>query len=145
MSKHINYFLTKEEQLIALEIQKNFLSQSNEIKSITQKEIHFINANLLLTDNTNVAYKVHQQLINSLISLFINAKFKKHSEELKSIFCFDKIPSIESVIENNIEEIPELIEELHVTFLNSEFVLSNGKLTRKKSKHYLKENGLSIH
>ena len=77
MSSHINYFLIKEEQLIALEIQKNFLSQSNEIKPISQKEIHLINANLLLTDNTNVAYKVHQQLINSLITSFINAKFKE--------------------------------------------------------------------
>ena len=141
MSSHINYFLIKEEQLIALEIQKNFLSQSNEIKPISQKEIHLINANLLLTDNTNVAYKVHQQLINSLITSFINAKFKEHSEELKSVFCFDNISSIESIIEKNIEEIPELIEELHVSFLNSEFALGNGKLTRKKSKHHLKETG----
>ena len=30
---------------------------------------------------------------------------------------------------------------LYVSFLNSDFVLGNGKLTRKKSKHHLKETG----
>jgi len=141
MSNHINYFLTKEEQLVALEIQKNFLSQTNTIKPISQKEIHLINANLLLTDGTNTAYKIHRQLINSLITSYINAKFKKYSEELKSVFQFDEIPSIENVVKKNIEQIPELIEELHIVFLNSEFTISNRKLIRKRSKHHLKENG----
>ena len=67
MSNNFNYFLIKEEQLIAQEIQKNFLSNADEIKPVSQIEIHSINANLLLTDNRNVAYKVHNELINSLI------------------------------------------------------------------------------
>jgi len=141
MSNHINYFLTKEEQLIALEIQKNFLTQRNEMKPISQKELHLINANLLLTDGANTAYKVHRQLINSLITSYINAKFKKHSEELKTIFQFEQIAVIETFVEKHIDEIPELVEELHIAFLNSEFFIGNGKLTRKKSKHHLRENG----
>jgi len=137
----LNYILTKEEQLIALEIQKNFLSNVNEVKPISQKEVHLINANLLLTDERNIAFKVHSQIINSLITSYINSKFKKHSEDLKVVFQFERIALIESFIEKNIEEIPEILEKLHVTFLNSEFSIGNGKLTRKKSKHHLRENG----
>ncbi|WP_435354019.1 Eco57I restriction-modification methylase domain-containing protein [Emticicia sp. SJ17W-69] len=141
MKNYINYFLVKEEQLIALKINKDFLSQTNEISPVSQDEVNLINANLLLTDDRNVAYKVHKQLINSLISLFINAKFSNYLEELKLIFYFENILSLENILEKNIDEIPDLIEELHITFLNSEFILGNGKLIRKKSKHHLKETG----
>lgn len=141
MNNSINYFLTKEEQLISLEIQKHFLSQRNELKPISQKELHLINANLLLTDETNAAYKVHRQLINSLITSYINSKFKKHSKDLQNVFQFASIPSIETFVEKHIDEIPEIVEELHIAFLNSEFSIGNGKLTRKKSKHHLRENG----
>ncbi|MBC7749502.1 MAG: Eco57I restriction-modification methylase domain-containing protein [Methylotenera sp.] len=142
MSNNIlNYFLIKEEQMIALEIQKNFLSTTNEVKPISQKELDLINANLLLTDESNIVFKIHSQLINSLITTYINFKFKKCSEELKTVFQFEQIVLIENFVEKYIETIPEIVEELHVTFLNSEFTIGNGKLTRKKSKHHLKENG----
>jgi hypothetical protein len=49
MSNNFNYFLIKEQQLIAQEIQKNFLSKTDELKPVSQIEIHSINANLLLT------------------------------------------------------------------------------------------------
>jgi Alw26I/Eco31I/Esp3I family type II restriction m6 adenine DNA methyltransferase len=140
-SNNLDYFLTKEEQLIALEIQKNFLSQRNELKPISQKELHLINVNLLLTDVSNIALKVHINLINSLITSYINSKFKEHSEELKSIFQFEQLVLIENIVEKNIDEIPEIVEKLHIHFLNSEFSIGNGKLTRKKSKHHLRENG----
>ena len=140
-SNTLNYFLTKEEQLIAHEIQKNFLSNTYEVKPISAKELHLINANLLLTDESNIAFKVHGQLINSLITSYINSKFKKHSEELKTVFQFEQIALIENFVEKNIDEIPDIVEELHITFLNSEFSIGNEKLTRKKSKHHLRENG----
>lgn len=141
MSYNFNYFLIKEEQLIAQEIQKNFLSTVDEIKPVSQIEIHSINANLLLTDNRNVAYKVHNELINSLISLFIKSKFEGFSEQLKSVFETTIAIKNDAIIEANIDNIPQIIEDLHVSFLNSEFGIVNGKLTRKKSKHYLKETG----
>jgi hypothetical protein len=140
MSNNFNYFLIKEEQLIAQEIQKNFLSNANEIKPVSQIEIHSINANLLLTDDRNVAYKVHKELINSLITLFIKSKFEDFSEQLKTVFETFAIKS-DAIVETNIDNIPQIIEDLHVSFLNSEFGIINGKLTRKKSKHYLKETG----
>lgn len=141
MSSILNYFLTKEEQLISLEIQKNFLSGKDEMKPVSAQDIHLINANLLLTDETNVAFQVHKQLINSLITSYINTKFSNQINEFKSVFQFDKIEIIDEFSQNHIAEIPVIVEELHITFLNSEFSIANGKLTRKKSKHHLRENG----
>lgn len=140
-SNFLQYFLTKEEQLISYEIQKNFLSKGNELKPISQKELHLINANLLLTDDSNIAYKIHDLLINSLITSYINSKFNKQQEELKGVFPFEHISIIENIVEKHIEAIPEIIEELHISFLNSEFSIGNGKLTRKKSKHHFRESG----
>jgi len=137
----LKYFLEKEEQLIAREIQKKFLSKEIELKPISQEELHLINVNLLLTNESNIAFKVHNQLINSLITSYINFKFKKHLGELKMVFQFEQIALIDNFVEKNIEKIPEIVEELHINFLNSEFSIGNGKLTRKKSKHHLKENG----
>ena len=141
MNNILNYFLAQEEQLILLEIQKNFLSSKDEIKPVSSEDIHLINANLLLTDETNVAFKVHKQLINSLICAYVNTEFPNQAIELKSVFQFEKITSIEDFTQKHISEIPAIVEELHIAFLNSEFSISNGKFTRKKSKHHLRENG----
>jgi Alw26I/Eco31I/Esp3I family type II restriction m6 adenine DNA methyltransferase len=141
MSNYFNYFLIKEEQLIAQEIQRNFFPLSDEIKPISQAEIHLINANLFLTDDRNVAYKVHRDLINSLIGIFIKTKFELFSEQLTTLFETDFALKNDTIIDANVENIPQIIEDLHVSFLNSEFGIVNGKLTRKKSKHYLKETG----
>lgn len=141
MNNILNYFLAQEEQLILLEIQKNFLSSKDEIKPVSSEDIHLINANLLLTDETNVAFKVHKQLINSLICAYVNAEFPNQANELKSVFQFEEITSIEDFTQKLISEIPAIVEKLHIAFLNSEFSINNGKLTRKKSKHHLRENG----
>jgi adenine-specific DNA-methyltransferase len=141
MNSVINYFLIKEEQLILFEIQKFFLSGRDEMKPVSLEDIHLINANLLLTDETNVAFKVHKQFINSLNSFYVNSKFTYLSNELKSVFPFEEIGIVEDFTQKYISEIPEIVEELHITFLNSEFLINNGKLTRKKSKHHLRENG----
>src|SRR5690554_5022016 len=141
MSNILNYFLVKEEQLILFEIQKNFLADKDEMKPVSAEDIHLINANLLLTDETNVAFKVHKQLINSLICAYVNAKFPNQANELKSVFQYEKIASIEDFTQKHVSEIPAIVEELHIAFLNSEFCINNGKLIRKKSKHHLRENG----
>lgn len=141
MNNILNYFLAQEEQLILLEIQKNFLSSKDEIKPVSSEDIHLINANLLLTDETNVAFKVHKRLINSLITSYINTKFSNQTKELKNVFQFEKVAIIDEFTQKHIIEIPAIVEELHIAFLNSEFSINNGKLTRKKSKHHLRENG----
>lgn len=141
MNNILNYFVAKEEQLILLEIQNNFLSGKDEIKPVSSEDIHLINVNLLLTDETNVAFKVHKQLINSLICAYVNVEFPNQANELKSVFQYEKNASIEDFTQKHVSEIPTIVEELHIAFLNSEFSINNGKLTRKKSKHHLRENG----
>lgn len=141
MNNILNYFLTKEEQLISLQIQNTFLCNNDEIRPISSEDIHFINANLLLNDETNIAFQVHKQLINSLITSYIKTKFSTQNKDLKNIFHFEKIAVIDDFTQKHIAEIPTIVEELHIAFLNSEFSVSNRKLTRKKSKHHLRENG----
>jgi len=141
MNSPINYFMIMEEQLIVLEIQKDFISLGEEMKPTNQDDINRINSNLLLTDDTNLTYRVHHLFINSIITSYIKAKFNNNIEELKSIFQFEQIKCNENIVNMHIEIIPELIEQLHIAFLNSEFILEKGKLIRKKSKHHLRENG----
>lgn len=141
MNNILNHLIIKEEQLILLEIQRTYLSDKDEIKPISSETIHLINANLLLTDETNVAFKVHKQLVNSLICVYVNKEFSNQASKLKSVFQYEEIAGIEDFIQKHISEIPAIIEELHIAFLNSEFSINRGKLTRKKSKHHLRENG----
>ncbi len=141
MNNTLNYFLAKEEQLILLEIQKHFLGDKDKIQPILSEDIHLINANLLLTDEQNIAFQVHKQLINELISCYIHVRFSHQLDELQTIFQIEKSPVIDAFTQKYILDIPAIIEALHVSFLNSEFSVSNGKLTRKKSKHHLRESG----
>jgi len=135
----INLILHSEEKLISFAIQNEFIS--DEIKPTSEKELHLINANLLLTDQENLAFRVHKSIINSLITIFLKSRFKENIKELKDVFCFEKIDLINNIVKENTELIPNLIEEFHIAFLNSQFSIQNNKLARKKSKHYLKEIG----
>lgn len=141
MNNILTYFLTKEEQLISLEIQKVFLADKAEMKLISSDDIHLINTNLRLTDETNVAFKVHRKLTNSLIASYINSKFSNQTNKLKNIFDFEKNVTLDDFTQKHINLVPAIVEELHIAFLNNEFTVKNGKLTRKKSKHHLRENG----
>lgn len=141
MNSLLNYYLTKEEQLISSEIQKNFLSGKDEFKPVSTSDIHLINANLFLTDETNVAFKVHKKIVYSLIKSFVDEKFPNQTDILKNVFHFENIGTIDEFTKKHINKIPTIIEELHIVFLNSEFSINNGKLNRKKSKHHLRESG----
>jgi Alw26I/Eco31I/Esp3I family type II restriction m6 adenine DNA methyltransferase len=136
-----NSLLIKEEQLISLQIQKDFLSKSDELKPVSDKELHLINANLFLTGDTNIAFKIHKYLIDALITVYINHNHKNDYGALQNIFNFQDAEEINNLVHCHIDLIPDLIEELHISFLNSEFFVNNGKLTRKKSKHHLRETG----
>ncbi|MEE9364860.1 MAG: Eco57I restriction-modification methylase domain-containing protein [Cellulophaga sp.] len=139
MKNLLSIVLHSEEKLISTAIQREFIS--DEIKPTTEKEIHLINANLLLTDQENLAFRIHKSIMNSLITIFLKSKFSKNESELKTIFNFEETELINNIVTDKIELIPNLIEEFHIAFLNSQFSIQNHKLTRKKSKHYLKEIG----
>ena len=139
MKNLLSQILVFEERLILSAIQIEFIS--NDITPSTTNEIHLINANLLLTNQENIAFKVHKKVVNSLITIFLKSKFSETLTELEKVFTFEKSEEIKNTINNQIEQIPNLIEEFHITFLNSQFSIQNRKLIRKKSKHYLKEIG----
>jgi adenine-specific DNA-methyltransferase len=139
MNNSLNILLDLEERLIVKAIQYKFTSLQD-IKPISENELHEINANLLLTSNENVAFGVHKKLINGLISYYLQKRFPDYNHSFISIFTLE-----ENIDENfkliSIDDIPHIIEELHITFLNSQFSINSGKLKRSKSKHYLKEYG----
>ena len=137
----LNFLLTKEEQLITVQIQNDFFSKSDELTPISQAEIHLVNANLLLTNEINIAYKIHKRLINSLLTIFINETHLEYYTALSDIFDFEILEEINEFMHRYIDLVPEIVEELHIAFLNSEFSINNGKLIRKKSKHHLRETG----
>ena len=129
-----------EENLI---IHYIFLNNKFTDKNIELNEntLHLINANLHFTDNKNLAFQAHSKIIDSLINYYCINKYQINYLPLND--------SIEEEILHKLElnNIPNLIEELHINFLNSQFYFSmgdlfkTGKLTRTKSKHYLKEYG----
>jgi len=140
MNKDFNVLQSYEEDLIVryIYVDKKLTSKSTKLNEDT---IHLINANLHLTDNQNLAFQAHNKIINCLINYYC---IKKHNRNY-----LPTNSSIEEEILNRLEleNIPNLIEELHINFLNSQFsfsegdLFSKGKLTRTKSKHYLKEYG----
>lgn len=132
--------LKKEEELITDIINGSF-GTPNERRDFHQNQEAHVNANLLLTNELNPAFRAHGLIIASLISSYLDDRFREHAGSLKSIFQFDHLQVINNLTDDSIESIPALIEELHIVFLNSEFSFRNGTLTRKKSKHYLRETG----
>jgi adenine-specific DNA-methyltransferase len=137
----LEQYLNMEEQLIALEIEKRFISDKTIGKVISSADTHLINANLLLTDEDNIAYSIHKRLINALVTVYIELKFKKTSSKLKNIFTRENDLLNKIDTKTHYELLPNVAEEIHVAFLNSEFTFNKGKVTRKKSKHHLKETG----
>lgn len=137
-----DYYLLQscEENLIINYIFLNNKFTDNNIE-LNKNTLHLINANLHYTDNKNLAFQAHSKIINSLINYYCIKKYRINYLPLNN--------SIEEEILNKLElnNIPNLIEELHINFLNSQFsfsegnLFSTGKLTRTKSKHYLKEYG----
>ncbi|MBT3210246.1 MAG: hypothetical protein HN704_04970 [Bacteroidetes bacterium] len=139
MNNLLNILLDIEERQIVKAIQyKNTSLQ--EIKPISENELHDINANLLLTSNENIAFGVHKKLTNGLITYYLQNRFPENYHSFESIFTLEENWD-ESFSIISINEIPKIIEELHITFLNSQFSINSGKLKRSKSKHYLKEFG----
>ncbi len=136
----LNNFIDLEERLIVKAIQQKF-SKINDLRPISENELHEINANLLLTNEENIAFQVHKDFIECLVTIFIKNNFSTDIKLFKNAFRInDKYQNDISTIKD-FEQIPELIEELHIAFLNSQFSITNNSFKRIKSKHYLKEFG----
>lgn len=140
MNKDFTFLQSYEDDLIA-----NYISVDNNLTEknieLNENTLHTINANLYLTDNNNLAFQAHSKIIESLINYYCINKHQINYLPLNNAIGEEVFNRLE------LENIPNLIEELHINFLNSHFSFSKGnlfsigKITRTKSKHYLKEYG----
>ena len=113
---------------------------TNEV--FAEKEL--IQYNLIRKDKFNVTVLAHHFLIQNLVNVAFIYFFKTENSHFK-IYTFDFLPK--QIFDNelliNLEknDFAEILENLHINFLNSEFVYQNGKLKRVISKINLKETG----
>jgi Alw26I/Eco31I/Esp3I family type II restriction m6 adenine DNA methyltransferase len=100
--------------------------------------------NLIRNDEFNATVLAHEFLIQNLIDFAFSAFFQNISDSFKvynfsffpkKIIAFDFLNKIDK---NNFVEI---LEDLHINFLNSEFIYKDKKLERVKSKINLKNTG----
>ncbi|APY12512.1 hypothetical protein BWZ22_15365 [Seonamhaeicola sp. S2-3] len=140
MEKVITFLQDYEKELIVSYILNEYKLSQNE-NAYSDDTIHLINANLHLTDNTNLAFKAHRGLIGGLINYYTHNKYS--IERNAKHFLLQTNENIKKEILKclKLEDIPHIVEELHIRFLNSQFSYSQGLLKRAKSKHYLKEYG----
>lgn len=88
-----------------------------------------------------IATKVHHNFLLNLISIFVRSKFANGEVVMQNCFENDLINSYPISI-TNVEEIPSLCEQLHISFLNSKFSLNlKTSKVRSKSKEQLIELG----
>lgn len=130
MSYNLEFFLEFEAQQLLKEISEYYSSELTVSKSLSDKII-------------NKAFKhVHAILINSLIDYFMQKNCKGYqSSSFSELFEGELVANICWPKDLEVENIPQICEMLHVSFLNSLFSYSKGKIIRKKSKNNLLEAG----
>lgn len=96
---------------------------------ITDEELRTINRHI-----PKMALGVHLDIIMHLIEYYVTSKFENADEILNTVFRYDFIKDMEIPVPE-IDLIPQLCEQLHISFLNSKFSFgsSRSKL-RSKSK-----------
>jgi len=140
MKTLLNNFIDLEERLIVKAIQQKF-PNINDLRPVSENELHEINANLLLTNEENIAFQVHKDFIECLVTIFIKNNFSADYKIFKNLFNINDKYQNDILTIKDYKQIPELIEELHIAFLNSQFSITTNNFKRIKSKHYLKEFG----
>jgi Alw26I/Eco31I/Esp3I family type II restriction m6 adenine DNA methyltransferase len=136
-----NLLLFYEESLMReflLEITSKNPTQEN----FTEKDL--VQYNLIRKDKFNPTVLAHQFLIQNLVDFAFCHFFESENQHFK-IYDFDFLPK-QSFDTKNLKKIAkndfaEILENLHINFLNSEFTYQNGKLRRVPSKINLKESG----
>lgn len=128
---NIKTLIALEDKLIYQEA-ITLLNAEDSFAAITPEVLQ--NAN---TQVPEIATRIHGKLLLVLIRIFISSKFS-NANEIMSI-CFDStFENLYDVSISNVSTIPELCEQLHISFLNSKFALSlKSTKVRNKSKEQL--------
>lgn len=89
----------------------------------------------------SIATKVHRNFLLNLISLFVTSKFSNGEVIMQN--CFESnLTNNFGISITNVDEIPSLCEQLHISFLNSKFSLNlKTSKVRSRSKEQLIELG----
>jgi len=117
---------------------------SSKLNSDELQNEQLINYELIKKDDENLSFLAHKFILQSIID-FAFVELLKFDNSLISINPQAEIKSVETVLQIKqylkTDLIADLLELLHVNYLNSEFSYQNGKLKRIKSKSNLKESG----
>ena len=127
--------------LLSLISRTGMISSQNGKKQPNEKEINFL---LLENGKNNLHYQAHAILIKSILTNLI----KKNSKLAYIPIPFTNTISKEIQLDpSNLPldishlELLNLIEQLHFDFLNSEYVVERGVLTKRRSKINNREKG----
>ncbi len=124
----IELLLNIEDRLLKEELDKNDLASFETIDSQIIKVAH---------------KEVHSALINELVARYVSFRFPEFSSLLFSDYFEGSLKERKILREEDVvnENIPEICERLHISYLNSSIVINKKGLSRKKSKENLIENG----
>lgn len=89
----------------------------------------------------SIAKQVHNNILSDLISIYVSSKYANSANIMQ--ICFDSnLANNYGIYMADIEEIPSLCEQLHISFLNSKFSINlKSSKVRTKSKEQLIELG----
>lgn len=127
----IKSLIAFEDSLIYKEVVKQ-LDNDFSFPQIPQNNLEEINI---------IANQIHKELLLELINIYVSSKFTNSDTIMK--ICFDcEILNKFEVSVLSIDSIPSLCEQLHISFLNSKFLInSKSSKVRTKSKEQLIELG----
>ncbi len=136
-----NLLLFYEESLMR-EFLLDITSKNSTQENFTEKDL--VQYNLIRKDKFNPTVLAHQFLLQNLFDFVFSHFFNTKNQHFK-IYDFDFLPK-QSFDSENLKKIgkndfAEILENLHINFLNSEFAYQNEKLKRVSSKINLKESG----
>lgn len=106
-------------------------------------ELDLVNYNLLRKDGYNAMELAHRWFLQQIFNTVFQSFFQKENPFLLYQYSFEpnEVFDFQEIIKKEQSKIFEIIENLHINFLNSEFSYQQGKLKRIKSKLNLKETG----
>ena len=134
---NFEYFQIQEDKLILARISE-VLAMSDPFSNDAQQEFHAIDSEL-----NNIAREVHRNFIQSLAHQYIVSKCPPDDAASISKLILGSEPKISYDEQTfDIDNIPQVCEQLHISFLNSKFRLpQKGHKLRSKSKELLIELG----
>jgi len=136
-----NLLLFYEENLVR-EFLFDITSKNPTQENFTEKDL--VQYNLIRKDGFNPTVLAHQFLLQNLFDIAFSHFFNIENQFFK-IYDFDFLPKQHLDTENlkkiTKNDFVEILENLHINFLNSEFTYQNRKIKRVSSKINLKESG----